>query len=288
MSDVTVSSFSALSSMNALWQARYGTRPPATPLPESPVARSLLTHRSVRAFSPTPVPDGVLEAAVAAGQSASTSCNLQAWSVIAVRDPARRARLAKIAGDQDFIAQAPLFLAWIADLSRLDRVGQAQGRALPGVDCLDTFLGAVMDTALAAQNAAATFESYGLGIVYVGAVRNQPEAIAAELGLPERTLAMFGMSVGYPDRKAPTTIRPRLPQQAVLHSEQYDVAAASDQTVLAAYDERMRAASAARGQQPARTWSESVLARLGDIKALHGREHLPQVLRRRGFRLGEA
>ncbi|GCE80984.1 NADPH-dependent oxidoreductase [Komagataeibacter oboediens] len=286
MSDVTVSSFSALSSMNALWQARYGTRPPGISLPESPVARSLMTHRSVRVFSSTPVPDGVLEAAVAAGQSASTSCNLQAWSVIAVRDPARRERLARIAGDQDFIAQAPLFLAWIADLSRLEHVGQSRGRALPGLDCLDTFLGAVMDTAFAAQNAAATFESYGLGIVYVGAVRNQPEAISAELGLPKRTLAVFGMSVGYPDRKQPTAIRPRLPQQAVLHSEQYDGGAASNPEVLDAYDDRLRAAAAAQGK-PARGWSDSVLARLGDISALHGREHLPQVLRRLGFMLGE-
>ncbi|GCE91167.1 nitroreductase family protein [Komagataeibacter diospyri] len=287
MSDVTVSSFPALSSMNALWQARYGTRPPPSPLPESPVARSLMTHRSVRAFSPAILPDGVVEAAVAAAQSASTSCNLQAWSVIAVRDAGRRARLAKIAGDQDFIAQAPLFLAWIADLSRLEHVGQAEGRTLPGVDCLDTFLGAVMDTAFAAQNAAATFESYGLGIVYVGAVRNQPEAIAAELGLPARTFAVFGMSVGYPDRKKPTAIRTRLPQHAVLHSERYDPDAASDRATIAAYDERLAAARAAQGQ-PARGWSESVMARLGDVKALHGREHLPQALRALGFMLGEA
>ncbi|AQU87766.1 NADPH-dependent oxidoreductase [Komagataeibacter nataicola] len=283
MSDNTVSSFSAQSSMNALWQARYGTRPPAQPLPESPVARSLMAHRSVRHFSPAPLPEGVVEAAIAAAQSASSSCNLQAWSVIAVRDPARRARLAKIAGDQAFIVQAPLFLAWVVDLSRLEHVGQAQGRALPGLDCLDTFLGGAVDTALAGQNAAATFESYGLGIVYVGAVRNQPEAIAAELGLPPRTFALFGMSVGYPDRAQPTTIRPRLPQALVLHEERYNPAAATDEASINAYDDHLRAARAG-----ARSWSESVVARLGDTGALHGREHLPAALRALGFVLGKA
>ncbi|WP_308719616.1 NADPH-dependent oxidoreductase [Komagataeibacter xylinus] len=283
MSDSPVTSFSAQSSMNALWQARYGTKPPAQPLPESPVARSLMAHRSVRHFSPAPLPAGVVEAAIAAAQSASSSCNLQAWSVIAVRDPARRARLAKIAGDQAFIAQAPLFLAWVVDLSRLEHVGHAQGHTLPGLDCLDTFLGGVVDTALAGQNAAATFESYGLGIVYVGAVRNQPEAIAAELGLPPRTFALFGMSVGYPDRARPTAIKPRLPQAAVLHEERYNPATATDDASIKAYDACLEAS-----RTGARGWSESVVARLGDVAALHGREHLPATLRALGFVLGKA
>ncbi|MCE2565544.1 nitroreductase family protein [Komagataeibacter sp. FNDCF1] len=286
MSDGPVSSVSALSSMNTLWQARYGTRPPQPPLPESPVARCLMAHRSIRAFSPAALPDGVLEAAVAAAQSASSSSNMQAWSVIAVHDGQRRARIAELAGGQAFIAQAPLFLAWVADLSRLEQVGRTHDRALPGLECLDTFLAAVMDAALAAQNAAAAFESYGLGIVYVGGVRNQPEAIAAELGLPPGTFAVTGMSVGYPDRNHPTTIKPRLPQHVVLHRERYDTAvpAAAD---LAAYDERLRMARASQNQ-PARSWSEAMLARLGDVAALHGRERLPEALRAMGFRLDQA
>ncbi|RFD20016.1 NADPH-dependent oxidoreductase [Komagataeibacter melaceti] len=286
MSDVSVSPSPVLSSMNALWQARYGTPPPATPLPESPVARSLMTHRSVRRFSPTPLPDGVLEAAVATAQSAPTSCNLQAWSVVAVHDAARRARLAKLAGDQEFITQAPLFLVWIADLSRLEQVGRAQGRELPGLDCLDTFMASVMDATLAAQNAAAAFESYGLGTVYVGAVRNHPEAFATELGLPPRAVAISGMSVGYPDRKHPTGIRPRLPQSTVLHTERYDPAAANDPATIAAYDQRLHAARVSQGL-PARDWTASVLARMGDVAALHGREHLPRSLRSLGFVLGQ-
>ena len=286
MSDITLSSFPALSSMNALWQARYGTPPAIPALPESPVARSLMAHRSVRAFSSAPLPDGVLEAAVAAAQSASTSSNMQAWSVVAVQDGPRRARIAELAGAQDFIAQAPLFLAWVVDLARLAAVGHAHDRVLPGLDCLDTFLAGVMDTALAAQNAAASLESYGLGIVYVGGVRNNPEAIAAELGLPPRTMAVFGMSVGYPDRRHPPTIKPRLPQQSVLHRERYD-AAATTGAEIAAYDERLRAVRASAGQ-PARSWSEAMLARLGDVSALHGRERLPQALRAMGFRLDQA
>src|ERR1700733_12934250 len=61
--------------------------------PWNEVIATILAHRSVRAFLPDPVPDGTLERLVAAASSASTSSNLQTWSVVAVEDPARKARL---------------------------------------------------------------------------------------------------------------------------------------------------------------------------------------------------
>ena len=44
----------------------------------------LLAHRSVRAYLPDALPEGTLAHLVAAAQSAPTSSNLQAWSVIAI------------------------------------------------------------------------------------------------------------------------------------------------------------------------------------------------------------
>ena len=52
-----------------------------------------LAHRSVRTFAPGEVSEDQLRALVAAAQSAPTSSNLQPWSVVAVRDPERKARL---------------------------------------------------------------------------------------------------------------------------------------------------------------------------------------------------
>src|ERR1700689_2304287 len=69
----------------------------------------LLSHRSVRAYLPGPLPVGTLETLVAAAQSAATSSNLQAWSVIAVEDPARIPRLAAPAGHKKQSVRAPLF-----------------------------------------------------------------------------------------------------------------------------------------------------------------------------------
>src|SRR3546814_6384162 len=91
------------------WNARYGN---TTTLPSSvnPILAHLLSHCSVRAYDPArEVSDEVLSQAVAAAQSASTSSNLQVWSVIAVRDQARRDRFAELAGRQKHISDAPLF-----------------------------------------------------------------------------------------------------------------------------------------------------------------------------------
>ena len=93
--------------------ARYGD--PATTLGVlNDVLKLQLAHRSVRTFNAREVTDDELAAIVAAARSAPTSSNLQPWSVVAVRDPERKARLAALAGNQAFIEQARLFLVWVA------------------------------------------------------------------------------------------------------------------------------------------------------------------------------
>ena len=93
------------------------------------VLETILSHRSVRGFLPRRLPDNTLELLIAAAQSASTSSNLQFWSVVAVQEPERRSRLAELAGQQQFIRDAPLLLVWLADLSRLDRIAADRARS---------------------------------------------------------------------------------------------------------------------------------------------------------------
>ncbi|GBQ87086.1 nitroreductase [Gluconacetobacter johannae DSM 13595] len=265
-----------------LWTARYRTAPPDGVPSGDDVLRHLLSHRSVRAYRPDPLPDGALEAAVAAAQSASTSSNLQAWSVVAVEDPARRTRLAALAGGQAHIVQAPLFLAWLVDLSRLSRLGAARAHATDGLDYLETFVVGVVDAALAAQNAAATFESQGLGIVYIGGLRNHPEQVARELELPGRTMAVFGMCVGHPDSDRPASIKPRLPQSVVLHRERYGMA--DEAAGIAAYDQSDAAFQREQGLAP-RAWSDAMVRRVAGPESLSGRDRLRDALAALGFPL---
>lgn len=268
----------------ALWQARYRENAPTEALAfsENATVRDLIAHRSVRAYLSEPLPAGALEIAVAAAQSAATSSNLQAWSVIAVEDPERRARLATLSGEQKHVAAAPLFLAWIADLSRLERLAQRHHTTADALDYTETFMLATIDASLAAQNAVAAFESLGLGTVYIGGLRNHPEAVAKELNLPPRAFALFGLCVGYPDPAQPAAIKPRLPQKAVLHREGYD--AAAEESLIAEYNARADSFQQEQGLPP-RAWSEAMVRRIAKKEGLHGREIMHESLEKLGFPL---
>lgn len=243
------------------------------------VIEQQLRHRSVRSFLPEPVTEAELSAIVAAASSASTSSNLQAWSVIAVTDRRRKARLAALAGNQAFIDQAPLFLVWVADLDRHHRLADRQQRPLEATGYLEATLLGVIDAVLAAQNAVVALESLGLGSVFVGAVRNHPEEIAAELHLPAHSVAVAGMAVGHPDPTENASVKPRLPQSAVLHRETYDAATAD--AAITRYDERLAAYNHAHGLAGA--WTHRVLARLAGPQSLVGRDRLREIFEHLGL-----
>lgn len=181
------------------------------------VVRLLASHRSVRSYRPDPLPDGVLEVLVTAAQSASTSSNLQSYSIVAVRDPEKKNRIAEWSNNP-FASQAPLILVFCPDLYRLEQVSRRQGYDFAERG-MEMFIQAVVDAALAAQNAAVAAESLGLGICYLGGVRNEMAKMAELLRLPPRTFALVGMTVGYPAQAS--RVRHRLPMDVILHHEEY-------------------------------------------------------------------
>jgi nitroreductase len=265
-----------------LLAARYRDRLPE-PGTWNDTLSVILSHRSVRAYLPDALPDGTVEILVAAAQSAASSSNLQAWSVIAVEDKARKARLAALAGNQKHIEEAPLLLVWLADLNRLQRVAAAQNQKAEALDYLESFLLGAVDAALAAQNAFVALESLGLGGVYIGALRNKPLEVAAELGLPPHVVALFGLVVGHPDPNRPADVKPRLPQQAVFFREQYGFGEAGLLDV-AAYDERFKVFQREQGLAE-QGWSIQAGKRVQDARALNGRDVLRDALNRLGFEL---
>jgi nitroreductase len=265
-----------------LLAARYRDRLPE-PGTWNDTLSVILSHRSVRAYLPDALPDGTVEILVAAAQSAASSSNLQAWSVIAVEDKARKARLAALAGNQKHIEEAPLLLVWLADLNRLQRVAAAQNQKAEALDYLESFLLGAVDAALAAQNAFVALESLGLGGVYIGALRNKPLEVAAELGLPPHVVALFGLVVGHPDPNRPADVKPRLPQQAVFFREQYGFGEAGLLDV-AAYDERFKVFQREQGLAE-QGWSIQAGKRVQDAGALNGRDVLRDALSQMGFEL---
>lgn len=240
----------------------------------------LLSHRSVRQFSETALPNGTLEMLVAAAQSAATSSNLQSWSVIAVKDVQKKAALAKVASDQKHIEQCPLFLVWLADLSRNARLGQSEGVKLPVLELTESFLVAAIDAGLAAQNAVVAAESLGLSTVYIGALRNDPERVSELLSLPDGCLAVFGLCVGHAAADAISEVKPRLPQQAVLFHETYGTP--DEPRLRLAYDERM-AAFSRRNEMMHDSWTQRVIRRTESPAKIQKRAHLSTILKKLGF-----
>jgi len=276
------------STLNHLLHARYGESPSgtwATPATTEAAAKlaGLLSHRSVRSFSPEPLPEGTLEWIVAAAQSAATSSNLQTWSVVAVEDEDRKSKAAELASNQPFIRQAPLFLAFIADLSRLRFVSDKSGLPGAGLDYQEMFLMASLDAALAAQNAVVAAEALGLGICYVGAARNKPVEFAEFLGLPPTAYVVFGLAVGVPAAENAAAIKPRLPLEEVLHRESYSTARRKENVKL--YDAAMRRFYAGQNLDVPGDWSLHSAKRVASVEALRGRDRLKEILRRLGFAL---
>jgi nitroreductase len=254
----------------------------ADPAQWNQVLETILNHRSVRGFLPDALPPGTLELLVAAAQSASTSSNLQFWSVVAVEETEHKSRLAELAGQQQFIRDAPLLLVWLADLSRLDRIAAAHQVLLEGTHYLEEFIVGIVDAALAAQSALVAAESLGLGAVYIGAMRNLPERIAEELHLPPHVFAVFGMSVGYPHPAKGSGIKPRLPQSVVLHRERYSTAPRGE--AIDDYNATMREFQREQGMK-AIDWTQQCFSRVKDAEALRGRDRMREALRNLGFEL---
>jgi len=231
-------------------------------------------HASVRQYKDTPVSDDQLAAIIGAGQMASTSSNVQAYSVIAVTEPALKSELAVLAGNQAYIEQCPVFLVWCADLYRLREVASTHLADSPTYeDSTENLLVATVDVALAAQNAAIAAESLGLGIVYIGGIRNRIAEVSELLRLPELVYPVFGMCVGYPAGSHGQ--RPRLPLQAVLHHNGYDAATSLAQ--VEAYDEETRVYSRERtGGKHDTPWSAMMAKRLSEPIRLHMKDFLQE------------
>ncbi len=237
----------------------------------------LKSHRSIRKFTEQAVSDDLVAEIVACGQAAATSSNVQATTVIRVRDPETRASLAACAGGQPYVADAPVLLMYCADLSRSAVACDiAGGEFHPGMT--EHFMIATIDVALAAQNAVVAAESLGLGICYIGGIRNKPQEAADLLKLPEQVYPVFGLCLGFPDQNP--EVKPRLPLSAILHEEHY----CADQVVsgIGDYDPVVREYYKTRtGGTKDSNWSQEMSSLVGK----ESRPHMKEFLSMRGFQM---
>ena len=241
----------------------------------NPTIELLKSHRSIRKFTDQPVSRELLEELIRAGQGAATSSHVQAYSVIHVKKPENREAIAELAGDQSYVASCGAFLIFCADMKRPTEAAERTGaRVVRGMT--EQLLVASVDTALMAQNVAVAAESEGLGICYIGGVRNNPQAISDLLGLPDHVFPVFGLCLGYPAHQP--DVKPRLPVEAILKEDSYT----DDRDLVAAFDDTMHAYYQSRkGGNKESTWSSN-LTPLFDTKL---RPHMRDFLVKRGFEM---
>ncbi len=227
--------------------------PPASV--DAPAIETMLAHKSIRRFTADPVPEGDIRRAIEAGQMASTSSNVQAYSAIRVTDEAIRAELADLSGPQQKVVDCGAFFVICGDVRRHRLLTERAGEVYDAK--LEAFLVAVIDATLFAQNACVAFEAMGYGICYIGGLRNNLPKVGELLRLPAGVYPLFGLCVGVPD-EAPMT-RPRVGADAVLFENAYP----DDESVMrhiAEYDEVYERYMAERSGRGAK-WSEMMASK---------------------------
>lgn len=232
----------------------------------------LNAHRSIRKYTSQAIPEDLLRAILRAGQAAATSSFLQGTTVIRVRNPESRRTLARLAGNQAYVESAAEFLVLCADLKRPGNACAQLGREFAG-DWTEHFIIATVDVALMAQNMVVAAESAGLGICYIGGLRNNPRDVSDLLQLPRGVYPVFGLCLGYPDQNP--ECKPRLPLDVVLKDEVYSEE--GDAERIAQYDEQVREYYRQRtGGGHGQSWSEQVAGLLSEKARPHMRDFLAQ------------
>ncbi len=179
---------------------------------------TLLNHKTIRNYKSDPIDEKTLDLILEAGFRASTTGNMQVYSVIVSQDPESLKELCKLHFNQKMVEQAPVLLTFCADFNRFNKWCKIRD-AEPGYDNFLSFYTASIDALLAAQNVAVAAESFGLGICYLGTTTYQADKLIEFFNLPEGVVPVTTLVVGYPDEN-PEQVD-RLPASAVVHKEKY-------------------------------------------------------------------
>ncbi|MBB6217734.1 nitroreductase [Anaerosolibacter carboniphilus] len=241
------------------------------------VIRLLKSHRSIRKFTDQGIDESVIREIIESAQWASSSSFVQAYSIIGIKDQANKRLLAQLCGEQSYIETCPVFLVFCADLNRLEMACTVHGMKMVG-EYTESFIMSTVDAALAAQNAMIAAESLGLGGVYIGGIRNNPEEVSKLLKLPEFVYPVFGICLGYPAQDPGS--KPRLPLAVIYKEEFYNNE--NDLKKIEDYDQKISAYYVERTQGKR---SDSWTQQMAEKMQAETRPHMKEYLRNRGFEM---
>lgn len=214
----------------------------------------LMNHTSVRNFTKEKLSPAMKQQLFLSAQSGSSSNFVQAYSIIEVVDPQKLEIIENLSNCFGYVKDAGAFFVFVADLNKHAQILARQKHSLDALKNEEAFTVAVVDTTIAAQTMSVYAESLGLGICYIGGIRNDLFKMAELLELPEYTFPLFGLSVGYPAEK--NEVKPRLPLQDIHHMDRYQTMTIDQ---LSAYDQLMQGYYAQRSSNAADAdWSRKM------------------------------
>jgi nitroreductase len=182
------------------------------------VSDILLNHRTIRKYTNEPVDETLLDELLTMACRASTTGNMQVYSIIITRDDEKKRELAPLHFNQKMITEAPVVLTFCADFNRFSKWCSLRN-AEPGYDNFLSFITAAIDALLVAQTLCIAAESEGLGICYLGTTTYMAHKIIDVLKLPKGVVPVTTVTLGWP-LEQPEQVD-RLPLDAVIHNEKY-------------------------------------------------------------------
>jgi nitroreductase len=176
-------------------------------------------HVTIRKFTSQEINPNLLESILYSGTRASTTGNMQTYSMIITVDSDRRKELASLHFNQKVAFDAPVLITLVADFNRFSKWCMLR-KAEPGYANFISFFTAAIDALLVAQNICIAAENYGLGICYLGTTTYNAREICEMLSLPKLTFPVTTVAMGYPESVPDLT--DRIPLKGVIHYEKYN------------------------------------------------------------------
>ena len=180
--------------------------------------KHILTRRTIRKYADRAVSEELLNRLLTEAARTQTMGNLQLYSVVVTRDAAMKERLAPAHFNQPMVKEAPVVLTVCADFNRTS-VWARNRKAEPGYDNFLSFINAATDALLYTQPLCNLMDEEGLGYCYLGTTVYMPQLIIDTLQLPQLTMPVATLTVGWPAEEPP--LSDRLPLASFVHSETY-------------------------------------------------------------------
>ncbi len=242
---------------------------------------TILNHKSIRKYQSKEVEPEILEEILTAGTRASTTGNMQVYSIVVNQKAETKEALAPLHFNQPAVKAAPVLITFCADYNRFNK-WCLLNNAEPGYDNFLSFLNGAIDALLVAQNVCLAAEDKGLGICYFGTTLYNADKIIEVLNLPKGVVPITTITLGYPDEEPALT--DRLPLEAVVHYESYNDY--TDDKIVSLYAEKENLAE--NKQFVADNKKESLAQVFTDVRYKkadneHFSEVVIQVLKKQGF-----